>query len=58
MKTVQHFNDEYLERCCQATIVQILEYLENFRLMHSNQASTKLISLMVRLKYQVTSAYC
>ncbi len=47
MKTVQYFSDEYLERCRQATPEQILEFLENFRLMNSSQVDSKLISMKV-----------
>jgi len=47
MKTLQLFTDEYLEQCRLATPEQILEYLESFRLMNSNQAPSKLISIKV-----------
>ncbi len=47
MKTLQLFSDEYLEQCREATPEQILEYLENFRLMNSTQAPSKLISIKV-----------
>ncbi|MEA1889258.1 MAG: hypothetical protein U9N50_05680 [Pseudomonadota bacterium] len=49
MKTVQYLNNEYLERSRSATTEQILEYLEDFRLMNSSQAASKLISIKVPL---------
>ena len=48
MKTVQYFNDEYLERCRGMTPEQILRYLDDFRRLHGNSpARSKLISMKV-----------
>ncbi len=47
MKPVQYFSDEYLEQCKGATPLQILEFLEQYRLMQSKQAASKLISMKV-----------
>jgi len=47
LKALQLFSDKYLEQSRQATPEQILEYLENFRLMNSTQVSSKLISIKV-----------
>ena len=48
MKTVQYFNDEYLERCRGMTPEQILRYLDDFRRLHgSSPARSKLISIKV-----------
>ena len=47
MKTVQYLDDAYLEKSRSATTEQILEFLENFRLMNSSQATSKLISIKV-----------
>lgn len=48
MKTVQYLSDEYLERCRRATTEQILEFIENFRLMNRSQVDSKLISMKVQ----------
>ena len=48
MKIVQIFSDEYLQRCQETSIEERLEFIENFRLMHSEQKSpSKLISMKV-----------
>ena len=52
MKPVQYFSDEYLKQTRDATPEQILNYLEQFRLMQTNHAKTspaksKLISMKV-----------
>lgn len=51
MRAVQQFSDEYLARARQASPAQVLEYLEQFRLLQSAAATarpgTKLISLKV-----------
>jgi hypothetical protein len=35
-KVIQYFSEEYLERCQGATPDQILEFLENYRMLLSN----------------------
>jgi predicted DNA binding CopG/RHH family protein len=47
MKPVQYFSDAYLERCRSASTENILEYLENFRLMQVQPAKSKLISMKI-----------
>lgn len=48
MKALQLFSDEYLERCKDLSVEEILDFLEDFRLMHSDlNAPSKLISLKV-----------
>ena len=47
MKALQLFSNKYLEQSRKATSEQILEYLENFRLMNSSQVTSKLISIKV-----------
>lgn len=47
-KTIQYFSDEYLERCKGATPDQIIEFLENYRLMASEEPEKcQLISLKI-----------
>jgi predicted DNA binding CopG/RHH family protein len=50
-KTVQYFSDEYLEWCRTLTSMQILEFLEDFKVLHccngSKQKRSKLISMKV-----------
>lgn len=46
MKALQTFSDEYLERCKDISIEERLDFIENFRLMHSeNPSPSKLISI-------------
>ncbi len=48
MKALQKFSDEYLARCKDLSIEERLDFIENFRLMHSEiHAPSKLISLKV-----------
>lgn len=39
MKTVQHFTPEYLERCSRMSAREILQFLEEFRLLFAAQAA-------------------
>lgn len=48
MKTVQYFSDEYLEECKKLSPMEIIEFIENFRiLVTSSPSKSKLISLKV-----------
>ena len=50
MKTVQYFSDEYLAQARQASPEQVLQFLEQFRLMQAASlvpSKAKLISLKV-----------
>ncbi len=47
-RPVQFFSDEYLERCRAMKPAEVLEFLENFRLLHGRASSrSRLISLKV-----------
>ena len=50
MKSVQYFSMEYLERCASMRPEQIIQFLEDFRNLHSYDKSrrTKLISIKVQ----------
>jgi len=49
MKALQKFSDEYLERCKELTVEEKFDFIENFRLMHSEiHSPSKLISLKVQ----------
>jgi predicted DNA binding CopG/RHH family protein len=50
MKSVQYFSKEYLERCASMRPEQIIQFLEDFRDLHSYDKSrrTKLISIKVQ----------
>lgn len=39
MKTVQYFTPEYLQRCQQMSPLEILQFLEDFRLLFAAQAA-------------------
>jgi predicted DNA binding CopG/RHH family protein len=48
MKALQIFSDEYLQRCQDLTIEEKLDFIENFRLMHTELNSpSKLISIKI-----------
>jgi predicted DNA binding CopG/RHH family protein len=48
MKALQTFSDEYLENCKDIGIEERLDFIENFRLMHSeNPSPSKLISIKI-----------
>ena len=47
VRTVQYFTDEYLVQCQSATPKQILEFLENYRLLQAGEDKTKLISMKI-----------
>ncbi len=47
-RPVQYFSDEYLARCREMSPDEIVEFLENFRLLHGDERSaSRLISLKV-----------
>jgi len=49
MKAVQHFSDDYLERCKDMTPDQILQFLDDFRQLHGTgtRSRSKLISIKI-----------
>ncbi|MGC1878817.1 MAG: hypothetical protein WA678_05535 [Rhabdochlamydiaceae bacterium] len=48
-KTIQYFTKEYLERCAGVMPDQIIEFLENYRLLFSNiPEKSQLISLKIK----------
>jgi len=49
MIAVQYFEKEYLEHCRKASTAEILDFLENFRLMHAYVSGSKLISIRMPL---------
>ena len=58
MRTVQYFTKEYLEHCSTMKTGEILQFLEDFRLLHApeNQfARSKLIS--IRIPEQMLAAF-
>ena len=48
-KTIQYFSEDYLKRCANLTTDEILEFLENYRLLVGAKADKKckLISLKI-----------
>lgn len=47
-KTIQYFTEEYLKRCERMTSDQIIEFLENYRMLFSTvPEKSQLISLKV-----------
>lgn len=51
MRPVQYFTDEYLEHCKKLSYEEIIEFLEQCRLLHEqtseNKSRSKLISMKV-----------
>ena len=49
MSTVQYFSDAYLEQCKSLSAEQIVQFLEDFRLIHGSEsdAGSKLISIRI-----------
>jgi predicted DNA binding CopG/RHH family protein len=48
MRPVQYFSDEYLEQCRSMTPEQIVQFLEDFRILHQPQPGpSRLISIKV-----------
>ena len=56
MRPVQHFSSEYLERCKALSPVEIVRFLDDFKLIHqrSGPVKTKLISMKVEENLLVT----
>jgi hypothetical protein len=47
-RPVQFFSDEYLERCRDMKPEEVIEFLENFRLLHGgDRPASRLISLKI-----------
>lgn len=59
MKALQTFSDEYLEQCKKMKPAQILEFLENFRLLHSanREASDKSVLISIKVPQSLLSAF-
>ena len=49
MRPVQYLSDEYLEQCKKMSLEEIVEFLENFRILHSSveKSKSKLISIKI-----------
>ena len=49
MKTLQYFTDEYLEKCSMMTPEQIVQFLDDFRIMYfeAKPQKSKLISIKI-----------
>lgn len=48
MKTIQHFSEDYLQRCAQMSTDEIVSFLDDYRKIHGGQPSvSKLISIKV-----------
>ena len=48
MKALQYFSEEYLEQCRDMTPDQVIQFLDDFRQLHSTRPSaSKLISMKV-----------
>lgn len=50
MSTIQYFSDEYLAESAKATPAQVLQYLEQFRLMQASTVTSSSASKLISLK--------
>jgi predicted DNA binding CopG/RHH family protein len=50
MRPVQYFSKEYLEQCKEMTPEQIIQFLDDFRILHGSteNSKSKLISIKVQ----------
>lgn len=56
MKPVQHFNKEYIERCRELSPDQILEFLENFRMLLS-ESTEKCQQISLKIEPALLKAF-
>jgi predicted DNA binding CopG/RHH family protein len=49
MRPVQYFSEEYLEKCKEMTPEQIIQFLDDFRILHGSAetSKSKLISIKI-----------
>ncbi len=57
MKAIQYFTDEYLEQCKRMTHIQILQFLEDFRLLHSKAKPVKSKLISIKVPEDLLSAF-
>jgi len=50
MRPVQKFSEAYLEQCRQMSTEEIVEFLESFRLLHSESTPKKEKSILISIK--------
>ena len=50
MKALQLFSDEYLAECKKMKPIQILQFLEDFRILHGRDRAIKDKSILISLK--------
>ncbi len=50
IKTVQFFSDDYLENCKNLKPEQIVEFVENFRTLHTNADQARSKSRLISIK--------
>lgn len=57
MKTVQYFSDEYLEKCSKMTSGQILQFLEDFRIMYFEASPQKSRLISIKIKENLLESF-
>ena len=55
-KTLQYFSKEYLERCKQLTPDQIIDFMENYRILFTNP-SEKCILISMKIEPSLLKAF-
>jgi predicted DNA binding CopG/RHH family protein len=57
MKSVQFFSKEYLERCASMKPEQILQFLEDFRTLHSESKTQKTRLISIKIPENLLNAF-
>jgi predicted DNA binding CopG/RHH family protein len=57
MKTVQHFNDEYLQQCREMTPDQIIRFLDDFRQLHGAETRSRSKLISIKIPENLLSAF-
>jgi len=57
MKTVQYFNDEYLQQCREMTPDQIIRFLDDFRKLHAAETRSRSKLISIKIPENLLSAF-
>ncbi len=57
MKATQYFSDDYLEQCKQMTEENIIQFLDDFRLIHSPKSDSKSKMISIKIEPSLLKAF-
>jgi predicted DNA binding CopG/RHH family protein len=57
MKALQKFSKQYLDQCSNLTSEEIIEFLENFRQLHSAHSRTKSRLISIKIPEPLLKAF-